>query len=86
TYMSFILIGIIPLLLYVWDYLFGFNANLFIWTCIFTSFGFILIGFLKTYVTQTSKLKGVLETLTLGLIAAAVSYYVGDLLEHLLSA
>ncbi|NNL82193.1 MAG: hypothetical protein HKP28_02315 [Winogradskyella sp.] len=85
TYMSFILIGIIPLLLYVWDYLFGFNANLFIWTCIFTSFGFILIGFLKTYVTQTSKLKGVLETLTLGLIAAAVSYYVGDLLEHLLS-
>jgi len=85
TYMSFILIGIIPLLLYVWDYLFGFSANLFIWTCIFTSFGFILIGFLKTYVTQTSKLKGVLETLTLGLLAAAVSYFVGDLLEHLLS-
>lgn len=86
TYMSFILIGIIPLLLYVWDYLFGFDANLFVWTCVFTSLGFILIGFLKTYVTQTSRLKGILETVTLGLIAAAVSYYVGDLLEHILSA
>jgi len=84
TYISFIIIGLIPLIIYVWDFLGGFPGDLFIWTSIFTSIAFIFIGFLKTYVTQTSKLKGILETLVLGLIAAAVSYFVGDLIEHII--
>jgi VIT1/CCC1 family predicted Fe2+/Mn2+ transporter len=35
-------------------------------------------------VTQTSKTKGILETLLLGALAAAVSYFVGDILEQLI--
>ena len=85
TYASFISIGIIPLIVYVWDYIFGFPGNLFLWTSILTSVAFILIGFLKTYVTQTSKIKGILETLVLGILAATLSYFVGDLLESLIS-
>lgn len=81
TYISFVLMGIVPLLIYIWDYIGHFPSNLFIWTSIFTSITFIFIGFLKSYVTETSKVKGVLETLILGVIAAAVSYFVGDMLE-----
>jgi VIT1/CCC1 family predicted Fe2+/Mn2+ transporter len=85
TYISFILIGLIPLLVYVWDFFGGFPGNQFVWTSIFTSLAFIIIGFLKTYVTETSKLKGILETLLLGILAATVAYFVGDVLEGILS-
>lgn len=84
TYISFILIGLIPLLIYVWDYFSTFTGNLFLWTSILTSIAFIVIGFLKTYVTETSKLKGILETLVLGALAATVSYFVGDVLEGII--
>ncbi len=83
TYASFILIGLIPLAAYVWDYNWGPLENLFFWACTLTSLGFILVGFLKTYVTETSKWKGILETLILGAVAAAVAYFVGDILERI---
>ena len=83
TYVSFIAIGLIPLTVYVWDYLFGATFNLFVVSSILTSIGFIIIGFMKTYVTKTSVWKGILETLILGLIAASVAYFVGDVLEGL---
>ncbi len=85
TYVSFILIGLIPLLIYVWDYFAPVTGSLFLWSSVFTGLGFIIIGILKTYVTQTNAWRGVLETLVLGAIAALVSYYVGDLLEGLVS-
>ena len=85
TFVSFILVGLIPLILYVWDYIFGFDGNLFFSTCLLTSLGFIVVGFLKTYVTETSILKGIIETLILGAIAAAVAYYIGDALESIIT-
>lgn len=84
TYISFIFIGLIPLLLYVFDYIWGFAGNLFVWTSVLTSLGFIIVGFLKTYVTQTNRWKGILETLALGALAAVVAYFVGDLLEKMI--
>jgi VIT1/CCC1 family predicted Fe2+/Mn2+ transporter len=72
-------------MLYVWDHLWGFTGNLFVWTSLFTALGFIVIGFLKTYVTQTNPWKGIAETLILGILAALVAYYVGDLLENLVT-
>lgn len=83
TYLSFISIGLIPLFVYLWDFISAFPGDLFFWTSIFTSFSFIFIGFLKTYVTKTSRLKGILETLVLGILAATVSYFVGDVLERI---
>jgi len=83
TYFAFILIGLIPLLTYVWDYFAPIDSNLFFIASCLTACGFIIVGVFKTYVTETKVWKGILETLLLGAIAAAVSYYVGDLLEHL---
>jgi VIT1/CCC1 family predicted Fe2+/Mn2+ transporter len=83
TFVSFVTIGFVPLMLYVWDYIWGFSGNLFLWTSIFTGIAFIVIGFLKTYVTQTNRWKGMAETLILGALAALVAYYVGKFLEGL---
>lgn len=85
TYISFISIGLIPLLVYLWDFISRFSGNQFLWTSIFTSIAFIFIGFLKSYVTETSKLKGILETLILGVLAAMVAYFVGDVLEGIIT-
>lgn len=81
TFFSFVLIGFIPLIVYVQDYAWGFGGNLFFWTSVLTGTGFCLIGFLKTYVTHTNRWKGIMETLILGAIAAVVAYFVGDVLE-----
>ena len=86
TYISFILIGLIPLSIYVWDYFNPLTLNLFVWSSVLTAFGFIIIGLLKSYVNQTNKFKGVFETLLLGMIAALVSFYVGHFLEILISS
>ena len=85
TYVSFILIGLIPLLVFVIDYFNPLNQNLFLTSSILTAGGFLLVGWLKAYVNQTRILKGLVETVGLGAIAATVAYYVGDLLEHLLA-
>ncbi len=85
TYMAFILIGIIPLLLYVYDYFFHFSGNIFISTCLFTSLGFIFVGILKTYITETNTLKGISETLILGATAAGVAYLLGFVLEKFIA-
>ncbi|MBK6949112.1 MAG: VIT1/CCC1 transporter family protein [Haliscomenobacter sp.] len=83
TFMAFLAVGLIPLLVYVWDFIAGFPGNLFLTASLLTAIAFAVIGLLKTYVTETSRWRGILETLALGVIAAAVSYFVGDFLEHL---
>ncbi|WP_298995698.1 VIT1/CCC1 transporter family protein [Flagellimonas sp. S174] len=85
TYISFILIGLIPLVIYVVDYVSPLDKNLFLIASVLTGLGFIIVGWLKTYVNQTSIIKGILETLVLGGIAAVVSYFVGDFLEQLIA-
>lgn len=85
TFFAFIVVGLVPLFIYVWDFLSSddYSGSLFLASCLMTGLAFILIGFLKSYVTRSSRWKGVLETLLLGAIAAAVSYFVGDVLEKM---
>lgn len=84
TYLSFVIIGIIPLIIYVWDYIGSYPYNPFIGSCILTGLGFTFIGFMKTYVTQSSIWRGILETVVLGAIAALVSYFVGNVLDGII--
>lgn len=85
TYLSFITVGLIPLLAYVFDFIFSANFDPFLVSCALTGIGFVVVGGLKSYVTETSMLRSVLETLLLGAIAALVSYYVGDVLENIVT-
>lgn len=83
TYVSFIFIGVVPLLTYTLDIIFGWNApNLFAVTCLLTALAFIGIGILKSRVAKTSVIRGVSETLILGVIAASFAYVVGNVLER----
>lgn len=85
TYFSFILIGVIPLSVYVLDYIFPLRGNLFLISSILTAAGFIFIGWLKAYVNNTRYFKGISETVLLGAIAAIVAYFIGDFLESLIN-
>jgi VIT1/CCC1 family predicted Fe2+/Mn2+ transporter len=84
TLVSFILVGFIPLTVYVWDYFYEAPFDTFLWTSILTGIAFIVIGVLKSWVNRTGLWRSVAETLALGFIAALVAYYIGDLLETLL--
>ncbi len=85
TYLSFLVVGIIPLLAYLFQGDSQDMNQLFFVSCLTTSVAFILVGWLKAYVTQTSRWRAVAETLFLGASAAAVAYFVGDILERWLA-
>jgi VIT1/CCC1 family predicted Fe2+/Mn2+ transporter len=85
TFLSFILFGFIPLLIYVIDYVSPISQNLFFISSVLTGACFVIIGYLKSAVTATSHVRGIVETLLLGGAAATLSYFVGDLLEKLVN-
>lgn len=86
TYISFITVGLVPLMTYLFNMDSGASLNrLFLISCILTSLTFVAIGLLKAVVTETSRIRGIMETLLLGGSAAAVSYFVGDILEKIIA-
>ncbi|MCH7413657.1 VIT1/CCC1 transporter family protein [Belliella sp. R4-6] len=84
TLISFIVVGFIPLMIYVYDYFQETSFDVFLWTSIFTGIAFATVGWLKSFVNQTNIFKSIGETLALGFLAALVAYYVGDFLESLI--
>jgi vacuolar iron transporter family protein len=87
TFGSFVVVGLVPFVLYVLDALFSFGlsaANLFIWSSVLTGITFISIGVLKARVTKTPPWRAAGETLGLGAIAATLAYVLGDLLANAL--
>jgi len=85
TFAAFLAMGIIPLISYIYDYFAKSDINLFLTSSILTALAFFGIGYMKSYVTGTSRIRGVFETLLLGGAAAVLSYFVGAWLENLLS-
>ena len=84
TFLSFLAVGFIPLTVYVIDYITGtFPYNLFLSASILTSIAFVLVGWLKARVTRTSIFRGIMESVLLGGIAAALAYWVGNVLEKI---
>lgn len=82
TFISFILVGFIPLMVYLWNFFFPSEINTFLWTSILTGLAFLIVGWLKSIVNQTSALRSISETVALGVLAAVVAFYVGDVLEQ----
>ena len=86
TYLSFILIGLVPLLAYLADYVFGWGAeNVFLLSILSTAVAFWAIGLLKSRVAKTPVVRAVFETVALGLIAAVLAFVLGDVLERLIT-
>lgn len=86
TFVGFNVIGIIPLLPFLFLYVSGLNLTIsdaFYYSAIATAGSFFLIGNVRGKVVQKSKVRSGLNTLTIGGLAAAVSYAVGHLLSQL---
>jgi len=86
TYTAFIIVGLVPLVVYTSDALLDLNIeNPFGISIILTAVAFIGIGYLKSQVTQSSKWRAIAETLLLGALAAGFAYFIGDFLERVIS-
>ncbi|NBG66814.1 VIT1/CCC1 transporter family protein [Acidiluteibacter ferrifornacis] len=84
TFISFIVVGFIPLLVYVLDYLSSTKIEQpFLVAILLTSVAFMLIGWLKSSVNQTNPFRSIIETLMLGAFAAGLSFLVGDVLAKM---
>lgn len=82
TFLSFIAIGLIPLLSYLSAIIFDLDrTNLFLYSCIATGIGLIIVGNLKAVATGTNRLRAIAETVALGGIAAFLAYFVGEMLQ-----
>ncbi len=81
TYLSFLILGFIPLIVYVLDYTIDLEIDLFLYSSVLTGLAFLGIGLLKAWVNHVNKLRAMLETLFLGGAAAALAYWVGNVLE-----
>ena len=84
TYISFVTLGLIPLVVYVLQYLWMNFSNPFLSASILTFISFSLIWYVKSFVTKTSYIKNITETLLLWGAAAIVAYYVWDIIESIL--
>lgn len=87
TFFSFILIGIIPLVPFIIEYL-GCDLGKFAFTIasVATGVAFIVIGILKAKITKTGKLKSAAITLFIGGAAASIAYIVGVFLKGIAGA
>lgn len=86
TMFGFVIIGIIPLLPFLFIYLAGIslNSESFTYSVVSTSIAFFLIGLIKGRIVKKPLLRSGLTTLLVGGIAATVAYLVGSLLASLI--
>lgn len=81
TFLSFMLIGFIPLV----PFLIGVEIKeAFITSCLLTALSFVIIGFMKAHINNTSKMRDIGETLFLGITAASLAYIAGSILEKII--
>ncbi len=87
TFIAFVTLGFFPLLIYVLQYMW-LETNpeqIFVRGSIITGATFAVIGLTKWIVTHTSIIKSTAETIGLWAIAAVLAYYVGSVLEKLIT-
>lgn len=88
TFVSFVLVGFIPLSVYTFDYVFGLNMDptvTLVSSIVLTLAAFMGVGYLRGVITKISRKRAVLESFGLGAAAAVISYAVGSLLERIIS-
>jgi len=84
TFFSFVIVGIIPILPFIFTYIFKDSiGNVFAASVILTAICFISIGLLRAYILKKSLLKLSLQTLLVGSVSASIAYIVGDFLSRL---
>jgi vacuolar iron transporter family protein len=82
TFVSFVVVGSVPLLVYVCELVANTHYTYsFVYSALMTSVAFIGVGYVRGLLVGESRLRAALETLAIGGIAATVAYMVGFLLK-----
>ena len=76
TFISFLVIGFIPILPFVFQF-----ANPFTYSLTLTFLLFFLIGFAEGKISKSNPFKTGLSTLLIGIVAAAIAYGIGHFLS-----
>lgn len=85
TFVSFVVVGIVPLLAYLADHVFELGlSDPFAITLVLAGLAFAGIGWLKSRVAHAPVITSVIETLVLGMIASGASFFIGNWLEKLI--
>ena len=86
TYLSFVLVGSIPIIPFLAGSLNLISIDLAILlSMILAAAAFLIIGLLRAEVLKISKLKSITETVGLGSIASGFAFLAGNILERILS-
>jgi len=87
TFISFIAVGLVPLSIYIADYVFslGLGDKALVYSIFLTLAAFAAIGYLRGVITKIDISKSILESLGLGVAAAIISYTLGSVLEKVIT-
>ncbi len=87
TFISFILVGLVPLSVYIVDYVFTLNLgdSALVYSVFLTLAAFAGIGYLRAVATKIDKSKSAVESIGLGVAAALISYTLGSVLENIIT-
>jgi len=86
TFISFVIIGFIPLFSFVLSLFFPIEKNIvFIVSIILTAISFLIVGYVKGIIVKKHPVKAAMETLLIGLVASTLAFLVGYLLRELVS-
>lgn len=84
TFVSFVSVGVVPLLPFVFAFAHPFiDKHTFALSAVCTAFAFSVIGYMRGWVTNQSKTVAVGETLLIGELAAVIAFSVGYFLHQL---
>lgn len=84
TFLSFIIVGTIPVLPFVYTYSFASSADAFKVSIIATAIVFLLIGFVRGKISNKSSWRTALETLIIGAVASLIAYGAGVFLKGIM--
>ena len=84
TFVSFVGIGLVPLIPFLSALFFTLPANEFFLSIVLTFIAFISIGYMRGYVLKKNKLGTILESVGIGSLCAGVAYLVGQMIAGLL--
>ncbi len=84
TFFSFVLVGSIPIIPFVFAYIFDTKINdMFMSSILLTVGCFVSIGLLRGYILKKNMLYLAGQTLLVGSVSASIAYFVGDFLSKL---
>lgn len=84
TFISFVGVGLVPLIPFLFALCITLPANEFLLSTLFTFIAFVLMGYMRGYVLKKNKLAMILESVGIGALCAGVAYIVGQLIASAL--